>query len=90
MTAKTKTISVKGRVQGVGFRYFVLRNAKRLGIRGFVKNMPDRSVYIEAQGQEENLNELIGLCWKGPDRSRVDSVETNEVVRKEWNDFYVE
>jgi acylphosphatase len=90
MTTKTKAISVKGRVQGVGLRYFVLRNAQRLGIKGFVKNMPDRSVYIEAQGQEENLNELIGLCWKGPGRARVDSVETIEVERDKWNDFYVE
>jgi len=48
---KHVNITVKGRVQGVGFRYSAMEAAEELGIKGFVRNMPDGSVYIEAEGE---------------------------------------
>lgn len=59
-------IQVTGYVQGVGFRYSTVREARRLGINGFVRNMPDGSVYIEAEGGREQLERLVKWCNEGP------------------------
>jgi acylphosphatase len=68
---KHYNITVKGRVQGVGFRYNARRQALALGLDGFVKNMPDGSVYIEVEGNEAELDEFVGWCQKGPSGSRI-------------------
>lgn len=68
-------INVFGLVQGVFFRYTTRKVARKLGLTGFVKNMPDGSVYIEAEGSEEKLNELIKFAKKGPKYARVDNIE---------------
>lgn len=70
-------LTIYGRVQGVGFRYFVKQKADWLTINGFVKNMPDNKVYIEAEGDEESLEEFIALCKQGPWHSRVDDVDVH-------------
>lgn len=54
-------VIVKGKVQRVGFRYFVSRAAKELGIKGFVKNMPDGSVYILATAEEFAIDKFLSL-----------------------------
>ena len=64
-------ITVKGRVQGVGFRYNARRQALTLGLDGFVKNMPDGSVYVEVEGNESELDEFVDWCRKGPSGSRI-------------------
>ena len=64
-------ITVKGRVQGVGFRYNVRRQALSLGLDGFVRNMPDGSVYIEAEGYQTDLDEFVGWLRVGSSGSRV-------------------
>ncbi len=64
-------ITIQGRVQGVGFRYYTKIKADSLGIRGFVKNQPDGSVYIEAEGESDAMNAFIALCRKGPPLARV-------------------
>ena len=84
------TISVFGNVQGVGFRYYTAEKARKLGILGFVHNEPDGTVYIEAEGEEEALKELIRWCGDGSTYaqvSRVD-VEWSDVVR-EYKDFII-
>ena len=48
-----------GRVQGVGFRYYAVNKANQLGLTGWVRNLPDGSVEMEAQGYEEQIDELI-------------------------------
>jgi acylphosphatase len=65
---------VRGRVQGVGFRFFVLREARRLGLAGSVRNTPDGRVEVLAQGPQDSLRELERLLHKGPMFGRVDQV----------------
>jgi len=61
-----KRYFVRGRVQGVGFRYFVEHAATALGLRGYVRNLDDGRVEVYAIGSPEQLSELAGLLWKGP------------------------
>lgn len=77
-------IRVSGRVQGVGFRWSCIRVARQMFITGFVKNSYDGSVYIEAEGEEEDLNKFIVWCRKGPDYAWVDDVD---IVEGELNDY---
>ena len=68
---------VKGRVQGVGFRYFVQREASKLGLTGEVKNLPDGNVRVIAEGDESALKKLIQKLREGPSMSRVQEVSVN-------------
>lgn len=68
-------IKVYGLVQGVFFRYTTRKVARKLGLTGIVKNMPDGSVYIEAEGTEENLSQLLKFAKKGPKYAEVSNVE---------------
>jgi acylphosphatase len=83
-------ITVRGYVQGVGFRWSTAREAKIMGITGFVKNMPDGSVYIEAEGPERQLKAFIEWCRKGPDHGFVESVETESFPPVNYPDFRIE
>lgn len=66
---------IRGRVQGVGFRWFVRNVAVRLGLVGFAENLPDGAVQVMAEGESSNLESLEAACRKGPPSSRVDSVD---------------
>lgn len=70
--------TVFGRVQGVGFRVFVLRQAQNLGLTGTVRNLyfPKRQVEVIAEGPESDLKQLLALLHEGPFGARVDGVET--------------
>lgn len=57
---------VHGRVQGVGFRYFVVREAQQLGLTGWVRNRPDGTVETEAVGDEATLERFVAAVRKGP------------------------
>ena len=63
-----------GRVQGVGFRAFVHGSAETLGVAGTVKNCPDGSVRVEAEGPREILDQLVHLLREGPPAARVTRV----------------
>ncbi|HMI30656.1 MAG TPA: acylphosphatase, partial [Candidatus Limnocylindrales bacterium] len=65
---------VHGRVQGVGFRAFVHGSAETLGVAGTVKNCPDGSVRVEAEGPREILDQLVHLLREGPPAARVTRV----------------
>jgi acylphosphatase len=65
---------VRGRVQGVGFRYFVARQARALELIGWVRNLPDGSVEASAAGSEEALENFERALREGPRMSRVDAV----------------
>lgn len=70
---------VRGRVQGVGFRWFVSRQARRLGIGGYVRNLPDGTVEVLALSDDPvALNQLAGLLAEGPGHAEVESVEREE------------
>jgi acylphosphatase len=66
---------VAGRVQSVGFRWFVRRAATRLGLRGDVRNLPDGRVEIRARGDAVKLETLLEEVRRGPRGSRVDVIE---------------
>jgi acylphosphatase len=66
---------VRGRVQGVGFRWFVRERARELGVRGWVRNRSDGLVEVEAEGDAASLEELRRSLAKGPTGARVSSVD---------------
>ncbi|MFQ5750869.1 MAG: acylphosphatase [bacterium] len=68
-------LTVKGRVQGVGFRWFVLREAQELGLKGYVKNLYNDDVEIVVEGNRNSVEELIDRVKKGPAFSIVTHVE---------------
>ena len=70
---------VRGIVQGVGFRWFVWREAGQLGLRGSAKNLPDGSVEVTAEGSENALQRLEQALSRGPAMARVDRVEKLDV-----------
>ncbi len=74
---------VKGRVQGVGFRWFVQREAAELGLRGWVRNTDDGNVEIIAAGEADVLAELKTELHKGSRGSRVDAVVEHELAESE-------
>lgn len=81
-------IYVEGVVQGVGFRYFTQRIAKEIGIKGFVKNLPDGRVYIVAEGSKEQLDKFMSYVKKGPSTSIVREVTMKEMNKKEKFDNF--
>lgn len=87
---KTVHLLIGGRVQGVGFRYFVHQKAKELGILGWVKNTPDRRVEIEASGTEENLATFTDWMKIGPTRSVIRTFSESEITNpRNFNDFII-
>jgi len=82
-------IKVSGRVQGVFFRDSVRQKSEEWGIKGFARNEPDESVYIESEGPEEALEKLVNWCWEGPDMAKVDKVEIEEGDIKNFENFQV-
>ena len=75
MIQRRISIKIFGKVQGVWFRKHVASSAQVLKISGFVKNVPDGSVYAEAQGQQHEIDELIRACELGSPQSKVERVE---------------
>jgi acylphosphatase len=82
-------IKVKGRVQGVGFRYHTMQMALANNISGFAKNLPDGSVYIEARGPVDELELFIEWCHNGPKWAFVESVEVSEANDKPYLGFTI-
>jgi len=74
---------VKGRVQGVGFRWFVHREAAELGLRGWVRNTQDGHVEVLAAGEPEPLQELAAALHRGSRGSRVDKVIEHQMDESE-------
>lgn len=80
---------VHGKVQGVGFRFSCAEVASRYGINGFVKNKSDGTVYIEAEGEEENLAQFKVWCNKGPAWARVSELEEEVGILKDFTSFEI-
>ncbi|HXF04979.1 MAG TPA: acylphosphatase [Blastocatellia bacterium] len=75
----TRRFIISGRVQGVGFRYFALRQAERYGITGYVRNLDDGRVEVLAQGEEADVAAFLDVLRQGPPLARVTFVE-QEIV----------
>ncbi|MGZ4814521.1 MAG: acylphosphatase [Terriglobales bacterium] len=86
-----RTYRVRGRVQGVGFRWYVEREAQTLGIAGWVRNRSDGTVEVLAQGTRDQLFALRSKLQQGPRASRVDDVEEVESeVQHDMKSFRIE
>jgi acylphosphatase len=83
-----RQVSVTGRVQGVGFRYFARSAAGRIGVEGFVRNMPDGSVQAEVQGRPEEVDQFLDAVRQGPPGSRVDQVSVTELPAEEGKEGF--
>lgn len=66
---------IEGRVQGVGFRYFVLQAAKEIGLAGWVRNLSDGRVELLAEGSRQECDELLNIIRQGPSMSEVSQVD---------------
>lgn len=86
---KAVRLTISGRVQNVGFRHHTRKTAQKLGITGFVKNQSDGSVYAEAAGDEENLDQFILWCHSGPTWARVDDIKMQMMPFAEYAGFEV-
>ena len=71
-------ISIYGRVQAVGFRNWMKESAGKKGLAGWVRNASDGSVEAFIQGEDETLNDLLALCWEGPELADVEDVLTQD------------
>lgn len=81
MALKQVHLTIRGRVQGVFFRASAQREARRLGLTGWVRNRSDGAVEMTAEGDEDALRDLISWSHKGPTAARVDKVEV------QWRSF---
>lgn len=86
---KLYRITVRGRVQGVGFRWSAANAAVSLGIAGYVRNMHDGSVFIEAEGPAEQLNVFVEWCREGPGIGHVDSVDIERLPPAGYDNFRI-
>lgn len=83
-----KHIFITGRVQGVGFRHFTRKNADKIGITGWVKNLPDGRVEALFQGPEQKVNELIDCCKEGPISAYVKEIDVNKAEDTKDHDSF--
>lgn len=82
-------ITLTGKVQGVTFRETTKYVADQSGIKGFVRNEKDGSLYIEAEGEQWELDSFVEWCNEGPDRAKVETCEVVQGELKNFTDFVV-
>jgi acylphosphatase len=91
MAVCAKHLIVHGRVQGVGFRYFVQNVGKRLGLTGNVSNAPDTTVDIVVEGEAGRIADFIKQVEKGPSLARVQRIDVLDIpVQSKYSSFLIE
>lgn len=85
----TTRFVVRGRVQGVGYRYFALKEAEALGLTGFARNAADGSVEVVAEGNDEALRRFAERLHEGPAFATVEGVEASSVGERGDSRFEV-
>lgn len=85
-----KRFFIRGRVQGVGYRYFAQRAATDLEVTGFTRNLDDGRVEVYAVGTTQQLSELAGRLWKGPRMADVRGVEEADAGVQQYDSFQIE
>jgi len=88
-TEIAKRFVVRGRVQGVGFRFFVERHAQRLGLRGYAKNLADGTVEVIVAGKAPLIDELAGHLYQGPRLAYVAGVHQEDAPLTDYPAFRV-
>ena len=89
MKKLARKYNVRGRVQGVGFRWFVQHAAEAVGVHGWARNADDGSVEVYAVGSPEQLSEFSGYLWKGPRYADVRHVDEMEAPVEQCSDFRI-
>ncbi len=89
LNRKNKVLKVTGGVQGVCYRASTCQIANEIEIKGYVMNMPDGSVFIEAEGSEEQLNKMIEWCKQGPKNALVNELNIQEGTVKGFIEFKI-
>lgn len=89
MAKKHLVIKITGKVQGVSFRETTKAVADQLGIKGFIRNEADGTVFIEAEGDAMMMEQFLDWCREGPDPARVEHVANNEGEMKNYLNFEV-
>lgn len=82
-------IIIEGKVQGVGFRYSALKKANEMGIKGFVRNKEDGSVYLEIEGEPELIEQFTEWCWRGPSWALVEKVNCQTIPHANFTSFVI-
>lgn len=88
-SVSAKRYFVRGRVQGVGFRWFVEKCANNIGVRGWTRNLDDGRVEVYAVGTRAELDQLSSFLHKGPAASEVRGVEEAEAELEKVSGFYI-
>ena len=86
---KTIRLTIKGKVQGVFYRATAKDVAELIGVKGWVRNLPDNNVEITATAPEETLQKFINWCKQGPPRARVEDVIVEELDLQEFKGFTI-
>ena len=89
MKKKHYKIRITGKVQGVFYRASARRKAEELGLTGWIRNEADGSVYAEAEGSDDALQQFVEWCKKGPSEAQVDEVHVQEDALQQFSDFMV-
>jgi len=84
---KNVHIQIEGKVQHKGFRFTAMQMAYQCGIRGIVRNQKGGSLYIEAEGDDENLEKFISWCRKGPVWAKVEKIIVEDGEFKNYQSF---
>lgn len=85
-----RRLVVRGLVQGVGYRWSLSREARRLGVRGWVRNRPDGTVEAVAEGSEEAVEALVAWCRSGPGGAQVTGVDVTDEAPEGLSGFDIE
>lgn len=87
MSSNHRRFLVAGHVQGVGFRYATIRQARQHGLCGWVRNLGDGRVEVEAHGDQESLAKLEKWLWQGPAHATVTDVASSDTEAADYPDF---
>lgn len=83
------SVIIRGRVQGVGYRYWLRQQANRVGVRGWVRNLDDGAVEAYLAGASERVDDLLALCWQGPAGARIDGIDVRETTNEDVSGFRI-
>lgn len=83
-------LTISGKVQGVGFRYFTKLKANELGINGYVVNNPDGTVTLEVEANQEKLDQMLQWCLQGPPSAEVEKVTQQYDQLQDYKNFTIQ
>lgn len=84
---KHLNLFITGKVQHIGFRFMTMQAAYKYGVFGFVRNKSNGKIYIEVEGEDENLQNFVAWCKTGPVGAEVTEIETEEADLKDFKSF---